>query len=227
MYFTGDIGSVASILESETTSEFLGNVAANVLNGLVSQGLAEAIWPVTYSEAACGEGDAGNWLEGRVNVIAERISVDCPTGLNPALWTNFSNQAPKDNTAATDNTAMVVNIVSRLLLERDVAGGGSDADTDGDGVADSVDNCTAVANADQRDSDGDGYGNLCDGDLDNDGETNTLDLNLYRQAHRSRAGDPNYNPDADFNGDGQVNTLDLSIYKGLHRRAPGPSAVAR
>lgn len=35
-------------------------------------------------------------------------------------------------------------------------------DTDGDGVCDELDNCPAVANADQADTDGDGNGDLCD-----------------------------------------------------------------
>lgn len=99
----------------------------------------------------------------------------------------------------------------------------SGADQETDGVGDVCDNCTLVVNADQRDSNGDGYGNLCDGDLNNDGSTNTLDLNLYKQAHRTVAGDVSYNVDADFNGDGRINTLDLNIYKGLHRKLPGPS----
>ena len=64
---------------------------------------------------------------------------------------------------------------------------------------------------------------MCDGDLNNDGSTNTLDLNLYKLAHRTSPGDTNYNADADFNGDVVINTLDLNIYKGLHRLPPGPS----
>jgi hypothetical protein len=36
------------------------------------------------------------------------------------------------------------------------------ADADGDGVADDVDNCPAVANTNQADADGDGVGDLCD-----------------------------------------------------------------
>ena len=99
----------------------------------------------------------------------------------------------------------------------------SDVDSDDDGVLDADDNCTLHDNLDQRDTDGDGYGNRCDGDLNNDGSTNTLDLNLYKLAHRSAAGDANYDVDADFNGDGVINTLDLNIYKGLHRLPPGPS----
>jgi len=99
-------------------------------------------------------------------------------------------------------------------------------DTDSDGVPDGSDNCTDVANVDQLDTDGDDYGNLCDGDLNNDGSTNTLDLNLYKLAHRSALGDANYDVDADFNGDGVINTLDLNIYKGLHRKPPGPSCCA-
>ena len=96
-------------------------------------------------------------------------------------------------------------------------------DSDGDALKDFLDNCIAIANQDQLDTDGDGYGNLCDGDLNDDGSTNTLDLNLYKQAHRTSVGDANYDVDADFNGDGTINTLDLNIYKGLHRLPPGPS----
>lgn len=44
--------------------------------------------------------------------------------------------------------------------------GGPDAsvghDEDGDGVADALDNCAGLANADQADSDGDGIGDACD-----------------------------------------------------------------
>lgn len=41
-------------------------------------------------------------------------------------------------------------------------GGGSVGDDDGDGIADSVDNCPTTSNADQADSDGDGVGDACD-----------------------------------------------------------------
>ena len=37
-----------------------------------------------------------------------------------------------------------------------------DDDIDGDGIADSTDNCVNVANPQQADADGDGIGNACD-----------------------------------------------------------------
>jgi len=42
-------------------------------------------------------------------------------------------------------------------------------DIDGDGVANNVDNCVIVANANQADTDTDGFGNACDGDFDQAG----------------------------------------------------------
>ena len=42
------------------------------------------------------------------------------------------------------------------------AGGSAQTDTDGDGIADAVDNCPAVANPNQADGDGDRRGDDCD-----------------------------------------------------------------
>jgi hypothetical protein len=49
------------------------------------------------------------------------------------------------------------------------------ADTDGDGIDDSIDNCVSVSNADQVDTDSDGIGNACDADDDGDNVIDSQD----------------------------------------------------
>lgn len=97
-------------------------------------------------------------------------------------------------------------------------------DVDSDGHADEQDNCISVANADQRDSNGDGFGNLCDADLDDDGITGFGDLLIMRQQFLSAA--PHSDPvgeHADLNGDGFVAFGDLALLKSLFLRPPGPA----
>jgi hypothetical protein len=93
-------------------------------------------------------------------------------------------------------------------------------DSDSDGIDNLLDNCTLVANSDQRDTDGDRYGNACDADLDNDGLVNFADLGLMKAAFFSD------DPDADLNGDGSVDFADLGRMKTRFYQAPGPSGRA-
>ncbi len=92
-------------------------------------------------------------------------------------------------------------------------------DTDGDKVDDALDNCTLVANPNQRDSNGDGFGNICDADINNDGKVNSLDLGLFKKVFLK------VSPDADINGDGAINSLDLGLFKRMFLKPPGPSKV--
>jgi hypothetical protein len=107
--------------------------------------------------------------------------------------------------------------------------GGTDAtDTDGDGVADTTDNCPADANADQADADGDGVGDACDncsadansdqGDTDGDGVGDACDdcpndANNDADGDGLCAGDDNCPNDAnadqaDCDGDGTGDACD-------------------
>lgn len=110
----------------------------------------------------------------------------------------------------------------------EVSGGGAiNVDSDGDGESDATDNCTEVGNANQRDTNGDGYGNLCDPDLDNDGTVGAADFVIFRSAYGTRLGAQGYNPDADLNGDAVVDVADLGILRAYYGRPPGPSAVGQ
>ncbi len=101
-----------------------------------------------------------------------------------------------------------------------VVSDGTPLDTDGDGVADSSDNCILVKNPAQRDTDNDGYGNYCDPDFDNNLVVNAEDLAFLKNRFFSS------DPDADLNGNGSVNSADLAILKSMFFQAPGPSGVA-
>ena len=92
-------------------------------------------------------------------------------------------------------------------------------DTDGDGVPDDQDNCTLVQNPDQRDTDNDSYGNICDPDFNNDLIVNSSDLAYLKDNFFST------DPDADLTGDGVVNAADLAILKQMFFMAPGPSGT--
>ncbi len=101
----------------------------------------------------------------------------------------------------------------------------SSADTDGDGIRDYADNCTLLANPGQCDSDVDGFGNRCDGDLNNNTFTNAQDTTLFRQQLGQPSVGPAFNA-ADINCNGAVNAQDTTLYRQLLGSPPGPSAVA-
>ncbi len=98
-----------------------------------------------------------------------------------------------------------------LVLQRSL--GGACVDTDGDGVCDSVDNCPAVPNPDQKDSNGNGIGDACEPviaicDVDKDGDIDTIDLALISKARGQKAlpGDPR-----DANLDGMITVADVKV----------------
>ena len=91
---------------------------------------------------------------------------------------------------------------------------------DADNTLDYRDNCLLATNPNQRDTNGDGFGNICDADLDNDGQVSMSDFSLFRSAFGTAS------PDADFNGDGSVNMSDYSSFRSAFGSAPGPSGIA-
>ncbi|MEO1574051.1 MAG: hypothetical protein AAFU65_03735 [Pseudomonadota bacterium] len=109
-------------------------------------------------------------------------------------------------------------ILATLAAPSALAQAGS-GDVDDDGFTDSQDNCVFVANGAQRDTDGDGIGNACDADLNQDCVVNVVDLGLLRSVFFTA------DEDADFNGDGQVNVVDLGLMRQQFFGAPGPAGT--
>ncbi len=102
-------------------------------------------------------------------------------------------------------------------------------DTDADGAHDGQDNCSAAPNGplqqdaggnSQLDTNGDGYGNGCDADFNNNGVVDSQDGNLLKVAFGSAA-----YPDRDLNGNGAVDSQDGAILKGRFGQPPGPSGL--
>ncbi len=91
-------------------------------------------------------------------------------------------------------------------------------DTDGDGVSDNADNCVLAANPLQQDTDADGYGNICDADLDNNLSVDLSDFSIFLAVFGTEY------PDADFDSSGGlVDLSDYSIFQELVGAPPGPS----
>jgi len=86
-------------------------------------------------------------------------------------------------------------------------------DTDGDAIPDGDDNCRLTCNPGQQDTDGDGFGNICDCDLDNDGQVGPSDFGLFKAAWYKTLGDSAWNPDADFDSNLAVGPSDFGIFK--------------
>jgi len=102
------------------------------------------------------------------------------------------------------------------------------ADTDGDARGNACDNCRLLANntagpTAQCDSDGDGFGNRCDGDLNNNNSTNAQDTTLFRQQLGQPSVGPLFNK-ADLNCSGSVNAQDTTLFRQRLGQAPGPGA---
>jgi hypothetical protein len=94
-------------------------------------------------------------------------------------------------------------------------------DTDGDTIDDLFDNCTLIANSDQRDTDSDGYGSVCDPDFNQNNIVDPVDFSVLK-SHFGQSGWP----DQDLNGNGVVDPGDFSRLKTMFGGPPGPSALA-
>ena len=124
-------------------------------------------------------------------------------GENLAVMWNPSSMPPNCNGGpGSAAEAWGPGVVPRLTLYYPA----NPPDYDGDGVPDSIDNAYMTANPGQQDTDGDGYGNACDADFNNDGNVNLIDNAIFGQAWN------NYNPNCDMNSDGSINFIDNAMF---------------
>lgn len=117
------------------------------------------------------------------------------------------------------------------------AGPASSADgADGDGVGQDFDNCTSRPNADQRDTDHDGCGDLCDFDWNNDGivkagEAAQANANFGPFPTTANIdcdappGPPYFNCVCDFNHDGVCKAGELAQIALMVKSRSGPSGL--
>jgi hypothetical protein len=102
----------------------------------------------------------------------------------------------------------------------------SGPDSDDDGWPDPEDKCRDLPTFDQSDYDRDGYGDLCDGDFNNDGAVGAPDLLILGRAFATLSGMQGFDARADMNGDGAVGGPDLLLWSPRFGRPVGPSGLA-
>ncbi len=135
-----------------------------------------------------------------------------------------SNAGCVDHIRYDENTNLLScgSVISGALVVT-----GNVADTDSDGINDGLDNCTLVSNATQIDSNGDGYGNICDADINNSGLTTATDFNLLRGC-LNQLGYPTGTATcqaSDMNATGTVTATDFNLLRTRINTAPGPSGL--
>jgi hypothetical protein len=152
------------------------------------------------------------------------VNVQTPLGLT-AFWGITSEKQIRSIHFGGQNGAAVRN-GGFAISDLTVAATASDVDADG--IPDSVDNCINVPNGplipdsggnSQFDADGDGYGNLCDADLNNSGFVTAHDYQIFRGKLNTT------NQVADLNGSGYVTAHDYFIFRASLNKPPGPSAL--
>jgi hypothetical protein len=116
--------------------------------------------------------------------------------------------------------------VGGALLLADIAFAGLPGvgDQDKDTVVDIQDNCSTLKNAAPQncDTDMDGYGNLCDGDFNQDGQVNNVDKAIFLSDFQTGV---DHGTGTDMDCSGGVNPTDYNKFLARLNHAPGPSGL--
>jgi hypothetical protein len=169
------------------------------------------------SAGACDATEILTWNLGTI-LASSAVTVSLPpmvlASLTQGSLIEFTSWA-EDTTARSRAT---------LVLRVGIAPPCLAGDTDGDGACNDVDNCTLAANPTQLDTDGDGIGNMCDCDFNQDGFCGGPDFTAFIGCFNADTGGNPVCEAADMTGDGFVGGPDFTLFIGGFNGPPGPSA---
>lgn len=201
----------------------LGNIT---ISGKIYANGGHAGW--SFANVFSHGGPGGGGSGGNVELFADTISLEStalvsaiggaggglstqPVANDPYVFSNLAH----GGLGYLSLSASTISIDPGAIINAKL----SAIDIDGDGLDDNSDNCILLPNPVQRDTDGDGFGNYCDPDLNNDLVINAADLAIFKTKFFSS------DAEADLNGDGVVNAADLAILKTMFFKPPGPSGL--
>lgn len=188
-------------------------------------------WPIVQSDHPMDytwENNNGEWIPGKLDYI---ISNDAVVEMVRGFGLNTGTMSAGRLAEFGFSSGTTLTASDHTMIVADFAGGpmaSGPADTDGDGVFDSADNCPSVANPTQSDFNGNGIGDSCE-DSDGDGLSDALEIYTYGSAPDAVDTDENGIEDGlelcpcntnpacvgDFNGDAVISVADLLMLLGI------------